>query len=196
MGNDRYEVTVPAAEEPVTLSEVKSWCKITHSSEDALLTALIKAAVSKSELFTNRVFIQRTFTGFFSTLECSKFEKGLFFTIRRAPLLSVSAMEVTEDDSQAAVSTDDYNVKKTAGFSRVIFSELNNSPDLIPYPWQIEFVAGYGAASDVPEPLKVAIKAAVCYWYSNKGDCADTKELPGISRMILSEYRIVNTFGC
>lgn len=196
MGNDRYDVIIPAAEDPVTLAEAKAWCKITHSSEDALITALITAATQKAEIFTNRVFVERTFTGFFSHLECSKFEKGYYLALRRAPLLSVSAVEVTEDDSQVTVSTDDYNTKETPGFSRIIFEEVNHGPDAIPYPWEVDFTAGYGAAADVPKPIKVAIKAAVCYWHSNKGDCADTKELPGISKQLLSEYRILNTFGC
>ena len=200
MGNDRYDVIIPVAEDPVTLAEAKAWCKITHSSEDTLITALIKSATAKLELYTNRVFVERTFTGFFSHLECSKFEKGLYLALRRAPLLSVSTIEVTEDDSQVTVSTDDYNVKETAAFSRVIFSEINNSPDVIPYPWQVVFVAGYGAAADVPEPIKTMIKQYVCFLYTNKGDCADaggkTGGIPEIVRAIADEYRIVNTFGC
>jgi len=200
VGNDRYDVIIPPAEEPVTLTEAKAWCKITHSSEDALITALIKSATSKLELYTNRVFVERTFTGFFSGLECSKYERGLYFALRRAPLLSVSTIEVTEDDVQVTVSADDYNVKETAAFSRVIFSELNNSPDVIPYPWQVDFTAGYGAAADVPEPIKTMIKQYVCFLYTNKGDCADaggkTGGIPEIVRAIADEYRIVNTFGC
>lgn len=200
MGNDRYDVIIPAVEEPVSRDEAKAWCKITHGSEDNLIDALIKSATSKLELYTNRVFIERTFTGFFSGLECSKFEKGLYLAIRRAPLLSVSTIEVTEDDAQVTVSADDYNVKETAAFSRIIFSELNESPDVIPYPWQVDFVAGYGEAADVPEPIKTMIKQYICFLYSNKGDCADaggkSGGIPEIVRAIADEYRIVNTFGC
>lgn len=195
MGNDYYDIVIPPAEEPVTLAEAKAWCKVTHTAEDAIFTALLTAATQKAEKFTNRVFIERTFTGFFAGLECSKFEKGLYLALRRGPLLSVATVKVTVDDAQETASTDDYNVKQTSGFSRVIFSEFSESPDVIPYPWQVDFTAGYGAAADVPEPIKVAIKEAVCYWYSNRGDCAVGEELPGIAKGILSEYRIVNTYG-
>lgn len=196
MINDRYEIVTPAAEYPVTREEAKAWCKISHTAEDALIDALITAATEKAERITNRVFVERSFTGYFSGLECSKFEKGSYLALRRAPLLAVSVIEVTEDDAQVAVSSDDYNVKETSGFSRIIFEEVNYTPDNVPYPWQVDFTAGYGAAADVPEPIKVAIKAAVCYWYSNKGDCENTGELPGVSKAILKEYRILNTFGC
>ena len=66
MSNDYYDIIVPADEEPVTLAEAKAWCKVTHTAEDAIFTALITSAVQKAALFTNRVFIERTFTGFFA----------------------------------------------------------------------------------------------------------------------------------
>jgi len=195
MGNDYYNIIVPADEEPITLAETKAWCKVTHTAEDGVFEALIKAATAKAEKFTNRVFIERTFTGFFAGLECSKYEKGLFLALRRGPLLSVATIEVTVDESQETVSTDDYDVKLTSGYSRIIFNEFDESPDVIPYPLQVDFTAGYGAAADVPGPIKTAIKEAACYWYSNRGDCAVGEELPGIAKGILSEYRIVNTWG-
>lgn len=195
MGNDYYDLIIPADEGPVTLAEAKAWCKVTHTAEDSLFTGLLAAAVAKAELFTNRVFIERTFTGFFSWLECSKYERGLYLELRRGPLLSVAGVEVTAEDTQVIVSTDDYEVKKSNGFSRIVFSEFNETPDAIPYPIQVDFTAGYGDASEVPEPIKLAIKEAICYWYSNRGDCSVGQELPGISQGILSEYRIVNTYA-
>ena len=195
MGNDHYDLIIAADEEPVTLAEAKAWCKVTHTAEDTLITALIKAATAKAEKFTNRVFIERTFTGFFAGVECSKFEKGLFLAIRRAPLLAVATVEATVDDTQETISTDDYDIKETPGFSRIIFSELTDNPDVVPYPYQVDFTAGYGAAATVPEPIKVAVMETVCYWYSNRGDCAVGAELPTIAKGILGEYRIVNTYG-
>lgn len=195
MTSDNYELIVPATENPVTLEDAKAWCKVCHSSEDTLFQALITAATQKAERFTNRVFIERTFTGFFSGLSCSKFEKGLYLELRRAPLISVSSVEATVDDEQETTSTDDYDVKENPGFSRIIFNEVSQSLDLIPYPWQVDFVAGYGAAAAVPEPIKMAIRETVCYWRANRGDCGKGDELPSIAKAILGEYRIVNTYG-
>lgn len=195
MSNDYYEIIVPPSEQPVTLADVKAWCKVTHTADDAIFTALIAAAAQKAELFTNRVFIERTFTGFFAGLECSIDERGLYLALRRGPLLSVATIEVTVDDAQVTISADDYNVKQSSGFSRVVFNEFDESLDDIPYPLQVDFTAGYGGAVDVPEPIKTVIREIVCYWYSNRGDCAAGNELPGIAKGILGEYRIVNTYG-
>lgn len=192
MGNDYYEVTTPAGSEPVSLTEAKAWCKVTHTVDDALITALIVAATAKAELYTNRVFEPRTFKGWFAGVECSRYERGAYLALRRAPLLAVSAVTLTVDDAPETVSTDDYTVKPTAGYSRVIFSGMESDPDSdVPYPYQVEFTAGGGA----DETIKVAIKETVAYWYTNRGDCAVDGELPAIAQGILGEYRIVNTYG-
>jgi uncharacterized phiE125 gp8 family phage protein len=196
MITDNYVVKTPATEQPVTLTEVKAWCKITNATEDALITALIKAATEKAEKFTNRVFITRTFTGHISGLDRSPcYEVGVFLTLRRAPLGSVTSVKVLEDDTLETVSSDDYNVKDTGGFPRIVFEEVNDSPDRVPYPYQVEFVAGYGAAAAVPDAIKTAIMEAVCYWHSNRGDCGGGDELPGIAKGILREFKIINTFA-
>jgi len=195
MSNDYYEIATPPASDPVTLAEAKAWCRVTHDAEDAIFTALISAVTVKAEMYTNRFFVTRSVTGHFASLMCSAYERGLFLKIRRSPLIDVSAIEVTVDGGQETVSTDDYAVKQAAGFSRVIFSEMNHSPDVVPYPWEIDFTAGYGAAADVPEPIKTAIKGTVAHWYANRGDCGGGGEFPGIAKDILAEYRIVNTYG-
>jgi uncharacterized phiE125 gp8 family phage protein len=192
--SDFYEIKTAATEEPVTKAEAKTWCKVTNTTEDDLFTELIVSATAKAELITNRVFITRTFTGYFSGFECSCYS-WRFLTLRRAPLLAVTNIKVMVDESLETISTDDYEVKEESSFSRVIFSEINETPDLIPYPYQVEFTAGYGAAAAVPGPIKTAIKEIVCYWHQNRGDCGEGGELPKLASEILKEYRIVHTFG-
>lgn len=196
MGIDYYEITTPAAELPVTLIEAKAACKITHSVEDALITALIGAATAKLEDYTNLLFIERSITGYFASLACSKFEKGLFLTIRRAPLIAVASVEVTENNLQTLIDADEYDLKKTVAFSRIVFNgEGSYSPDLIPYPWQIDFTAGFGDATEVPESIKSMIKQYVCFLYFNRGDCGDAPAMPEMVKMMADEWRIVNTYG-
>ena len=194
---DHYVLSVAPTTLPVLLCDVKSWGRITWDTDDTMLESLMLAATQKAEQFTNRVFIQRTFTGYFECLECPHgYEKGYYLALRRAPIVSVTTVKVYEDDILETISSDDYDLKPTAGFSRIIFSEINNSPDTVPYPYQVEFVAGYGTkTTDVPEPIKLAIKQTVSYWYQNRGDCDCGSEMPGTAKEILGEYRILNTYG-
>jgi uncharacterized phiE125 gp8 family phage protein len=197
MITDYYLQTSTPATYPVTLVEVKLWLRITHDAEDDLLNSLITAATEKAEKITNRVFIERTYTGNFSGLDCSNYDVGFFIALRRAPLIEITLLEVTVDDSTVTIYDTDYNIKKTGGFPRIVFEEVSDRPDLIPYPYQVAFTAGYGAAAVVPEPIKTAIKEMIAYWYQNRGDCGGRGgEIPAIADGILQEYRIVNTFGC
>jgi uncharacterized phiE125 gp8 family phage protein len=195
MIDDRYELATPPTGLPVSLTEVKAWLKITHTSEDTLLTALLNSAISKAELFTNRVFLERTYKGYFSALDCSCFEVGLFITLRRSPVQSVTSVKVYSNDVLETIDTEDYDLKIQDGFSRIVFSLLEYSPDVMPFPYEVVFVAGYGDAADVPAPIKLAIQMMVAYWYQNRGDCGAGDEIPGTAKAILREYRIINTFG-
>jgi len=104
-------------------------------------------------------------------------------------------VKVYVSDVLTTVDSDDYNVKDTGGFPRIIFEEVNDRPDSVPYPYQVEFTAGYGVAAAVPSAIKTAIMETVSYWHSNRGDCGGGDELPGIAKGILGEFKISNTFA-
>jgi uncharacterized phiE125 gp8 family phage protein len=198
MITDYYLQTSTPATYPVTLVEVKLWLRITHDAEDDLLNSLITAATEKAEKITNRVFIERTYTGNFSGLDCSKYETGYFIALRRAPLVagSITIVDVMSGDERVTIYDTDYEIKDKSGFTRLVFCTINDNPDCVPYPYRVLFSAGYGAAEAVPEPIKTAIKEMIAYWYQNRGDCGGQGgEIPAIADGILQEYRIVNTFG-
>jgi len=194
MAIDNYVLKTAASELPITLAEAKEWCVIEDDDDDVLVTALIGAATEIAEKLTNRVFVERTFTGFFQLLECSRFEKFPYIQVRRAPLKTVTSIEITINSAQEAFT--DFEIKLGSAFSRLLFED-GVAVDNIAYPFEIEFVAGYGAAADVPSPIKAAIKVIVCYLYVNRGDCSpcDGISIPSSARAILNQYRIVNTFG-
>lgn len=199
MITDFYNVTTPAAEEPLSLATAKEWLRIRTSADDALITALIPAAVKAGEDFTNRVFVARTIEGYFSGLEVSQFENYPFVTLRRAPLSSIISVEVSVDGSFTAFT--DYVLKETNGFSRVLFENgiFDASPDTdVPYPLKITFVSGYGEASDVPAGIITALEAHIAFLYENRGDViADGKiGMPLETKAIYTgKFQIMNTFG-
>lgn len=197
MLDDYYQIKTPAASEPVTLAEAKKWTKQDEITvDDDILTALIAGFRKDGEDYTNRVFVERTFEGFFVGLDSSNQERYPFIQIRRAPLLLVSSVEVSIDDSFESVT--EYEIKRNSEFSRLIFldtSELTNA-DNIPYPIKVTFTAGYGAASAVPEGIKAAIKAHLFFLYANRGDTApeSKKGMPVEVEHLYNSFRILNTF--
>lgn len=55
-------VTTPAAAEPVSLAEAKAHLRITHSSDDALIGALISSAREYVERYTGRALAVASYT--------------------------------------------------------------------------------------------------------------------------------------
>jgi uncharacterized phiE125 gp8 family phage protein len=197
MIDDYYNITTPASEVPVTLAEAKAWAKIRVSADDTLITAMLPGIVDAGERYTNRVFVERTFEGFFSGLDASNRETYYFLQLRRAPLVSITSVEVYSDGAYSAFT--DYKLKQNNGYSRLLFpngiADADPNTDY-PYPVKVTFVAGYGAAADVPETLKHGIMAHIAFLYENRGDviAEGGLRMPLEAKMLYHKYKIINTF--
>lgn len=201
MGDDLYTVTDAATEDPISLKDTKGFLRIDAAitEDDALIQALIKAVVIDGEKFTNRCFITRTFLGEFQQLERSRFEEWSYIQVRRAPMVSVDSVKVVFDDSLTTVDADDWQLKKSSAFSRILFVDsLSLSIDDVPFPIQVILDAGYGAAKDVPDDIKTALFQHVLYLYENRGDVIPEGKVPMplVTKTIYQgNYRILNTYG-
>lgn len=199
---DLYTITVPPAELPVTLEEAKAFMKVTSTAEDALIQVLIETATEQLESYTGQYFIERTVRGDFSNLLVAKTEIYPYLKLRRAPLKTVTSVQVS---SGGSFIDEDYQIKKhNHGFSRILFPSFDTSLDDIPYPLQIVFVAGYGDADAVPEQIKTAILQYVNFLYRNRGDCLDTGAcgvlnqsggIPPLIKSLVSTFRIIEVFA-
>ena len=125
-------------EEPVTLAEAKSFCRIDGSDEDALVNALIAAARLQVESLTGRALITQTWR---LTMACAPRLVELP-VIPVAALVAAPAGAVVQGDAVLLVEPVD---------------ELT-----------VDYTAGYGAAADVPGDLKQAVLTLVAYWYENR----------------------------
>ena len=103
-----------AVTEPVLLVDAKAWLRIDLSDDDALLTALIKAARIACEKYANQSFISRTVT--------AKISNGLGnFYLPYGPVILVTSVK----DGDTALSNydvatpyvSDLTVVYTAGYS-------------------------------------------------------------------------------
>jgi len=190
---DRYTVTTPPTELPVTLSAVKALLRITHDAEDALLTSLISVATDALEAYTNRCFVTRTIRGEFDAVLCSGHEVYPFIKLRRSPVGDISSVQASSDGVFADVT---YQLKQQSGYSRILFPSSFSTDDT-PFPLRADFIAGYGDADDVPEGIKTAILQYINFLYSNRGDCAPEcgLGLPIVVRALIGPYKIIDTFS-
>lgn len=152
------------AVEPVGLAEVKTFLRITHDSEDAVLTGYISAARMFCENYTDKSFITRAYR-----LVLEHVPKGRVVEIPRSPLIDINSVKTYAANGAVTVfNADLYEVD--CAQNRLCLKDGAVLPSgLRSYnAVEIEFTAGYGAAAeDVPEALRQAIliKTAQLYEY-------------------------------
>jgi uncharacterized phiE125 gp8 family phage protein len=195
--------TEPATE-PVTLPDVKGYMRITDTDDDALITGLITATRMKCEAFTRRALITQTWA-----LWLDRFPK---FEEKNAPRDGYYELPITYFDSVARVlqlprpPLQSVTFLKTYDAANVatVFDAANTLVDVASNPgrialnqnqtWptglravnavEIEFVAGYGVASQVPEPIKQGILLWIKLMFANKSKLYESDEsTPGLLEM-------------
>lgn len=199
-------VITPEAVDLVTLAETKTYLRVDISDDDALIDGLIEAAIEEAKEYTRRSFIDRTLKFTLDRLP-ERNRKDWWDGVRQAhinvlygdsdiielpfPRISSVTSFVTYDNSNASstFSTDAYRLDSAGG--RVILNEGYTWPTDLRDRTAIEitYVSGYGAAaSDVPAPIKGAIKMHVQQMYEMRDYCV----MPETCQSMLMRYRIID----
>ncbi|MDD3182362.1 MAG: head-tail connector protein [Alphaproteobacteria bacterium] len=183
----------PPVVEPVTLDEMKAHARINDDADDELLSALLIAARQWCETYTRRAFIAQTWAQYLSSRPSQD-----RIRLIRPPLISVTAVRTYDDQDQETLwENNNYfidaasepallvlrNGKTWANFERAANGML------------IEYIAGYGVvASDVPAPLRLAIKQLALHWYEHRGEAlleGATAKVPLVIEGLLQPYRLL-----
>lgn len=180
----------PPAAEPLSLAEAKAFLRVEHDDDDDIIAALIAGARIHVEAQTRRALVTQTWR---LTRDC--WPQHGRIEVRPAPLRTLDAARIYDRDNNPLELDVDTFVVDTAG-SNLIFA-----PWAVPHPTrlgagiELDVTAGYGAAaSDVPEPLRQAIRLLVAHWYENRGVAAigDTIALlPANVPALLAPFRMV-----
>jgi uncharacterized phiE125 gp8 family phage protein len=177
-------VTVPAANEPITLSEAKAHVRVTSSDHDAVLAVCIAAARDLAEQYTGIKLVTQTVT----------FSARHFRTVMdlpAAPLQSLSIQYLdTEKESQtlnpalydiSGVSTLRPTVSRADGAS---WPSLYNHPEAV----TITAVVGYEA---VPDAIRSALLLMIGHLFDNREavNAETMSEVPMTTMALLENYR-------
>lgn len=159
------EITVAPAEEPITRVEAKLHLRVDGSDEDSLIDSLITAARIQCEQISRRSFVTRT-------LRADLWRWCDLVWLPYPPLAGVVSI-VYHDAAGNAATLDPgvYGVDTLATPGRVYLAQGQEWPAaaLRDYaPIEITYTAGYGAAADVPETYKAAIKLYLGHLYENR----------------------------
>lgn len=201
-------VTPPAAE-PVTLAEAKAHLRVEIADDDALIADLVAAARQAAESHTRRALITQTWR-----LTLDRFpgkplpwwdgvregadvpEPANAIELPRPPLQSVTSVTAYDDaDAATVMAATDYFVDSDHEPGRVVLRSGKTWPVVLRVAAgvEIEYVAGYGAATDVPEAIRQGLLLLVGHFYENREAVAAAgavSELPLGVAALWRPYRV------
>jgi uncharacterized phiE125 gp8 family phage protein len=155
-------------EEPVSVEEAKSWCRIDHGHEDDLLAHLVRAAREYAENFTGRALATQTWELWLDAFPSCD---GGGLVLPRPPLQSVASVVYADAEGVSQTLATDlysYDAKREPGWLVPAYGEdwpdTNDQMNAV----KVTFVAGYGRAAQVPALAKLALRLLVCHWYVHR----------------------------
>ena len=207
-----YFIETGAAVPAVSLSDMKTWLKISTGTQDAEITALINGAVQTAEHLTRRDLINKKYLtfrdGFSDLYNCVGNYSVLIpgyqdrygyacngIELRKSRLQSITSIEYSKGGVWTLVGASIYYFTLENAYSRILLVEDEEWPadlDNREQAVRIYFTAGYGAASaNIPADIITAIKSHVANAFANRGDCATSSFLPTSARMTYMNNRIM-----
>jgi uncharacterized phiE125 gp8 family phage protein len=180
-------LTAPAAE-PLSLAEAKAFLRVETADDDALIAALIAAARLHVETRAGLALIAQEWRMVFD-----RWQDNGRITVRPAPLVVLIAARVIDFDGEARALDTQAFVPDRAR------SMLAFMPWTLPVPTrlvagiELDVKVGFGeTASDVPEPLRQAIRLLTAHWYENRGAVASEAgaPLPRDAAALIATYRV------
>lgn len=160
-------IVTPPTEEPVTLEEAKTQCRVDIDDDDDLIASLIVAARQWCEKHDWRAYITQTID-----YRCNQWPADDYFELPRPPLQAVNSVKYYDVDNAeytldpALYDVDYYN---TPGGFYLHYNQNWPATQLrLRNAIKVNYTAGYGAAEDVPETIKQAMLLLIGHWYENR----------------------------
>jgi uncharacterized phiE125 gp8 family phage protein len=189
-------------EEPVSLPQAKTHCRVEHDADNAFLAELVKAARELTEATAERRWVTQTvkvaFGGFPGWDGAYPFPgvPAAWVPGGAAGGPTDNAIRLPVGPLQTLTAVRYYATDGTLTTLAGCDTWLDHVPPLIGPPlgsyWpgtqagkmravEVEAVAGYGAAAAVPRLAKQAVLLTVGYWYEHRGDDRDPNAVAAIS---------------
>lgn len=206
--------TTQPASEPLSLAEAKNHLRVNVTDDDSLITNLIVTARITCEEFTARALITQSWRLWLDNFPgdsiawwdgtregaTARLTVKRYIAIPRAPLQAISAVTVyADDDTSTLFSSASYFVDTAAEPGRLALRNNASWPiaQRATNGISIDFSAGYGAASAVPQALKQGMLAHIGQLYEHRGDglrfrgdALSVQAIPDIVQAMYQPFRV------
>lgn len=184
-------MTAAPAAEPIGLAEAKAHLRIDTSDEDALVSSLIVAARMLVERTLGLALIMQSWSHFLDAVP----QHGCV-ALPLAPVQSVGAVTVHDGDGGTTeINAGSYSVDVLSDPARVVLTAMVPSAGLRPFNgFEVAFVAGFGDAADVPQPIRQALLLLVAHWFEGREPVElgpGPQGVPAVAAGLLQPYRRV-----
>lgn len=172
-----------AVEEPVSLAETKLFLRLDGDAEDGLVASLIAAARLHVEAATGRALVRQSWR-----LVLDAWPAELRVPV--SPVIEViEARAFDEQDDEHGLAIDAIQV---AGDRLLLPGTVAGMPVLrARLGLEIDYVAGFGDAADVPPDLKQAVLALVAHWFEHRDlAVADAVAPVGFDRLLAGHRQV------
>lgn len=174
-----YTIITQPSCEPITLGELKQYLRITHDSEDALLTTLLRTAREWVEQETHHILIERrillpiSFDLRNPKIRLMNGRTGVLMPI--GPVQHIHHIHsVLVDEQKVLLRRDQYQLNRNGQASLVILKTEDG------VGMDIDCTVGYGPrVEDVPAFLRHLVLQCALYFYEHR----DLKESTLLSKM-------------
>lgn len=182
-------VTAPTVE-PVSLEEMRLWLRIDGNDQDTMLSELIRAARTHLEQVTWRAFCTQTWDVYWDSFDSE-------LILPKPPIQSVTITYYDTGGTLRTLADTVYELGSRNEIGLVREKYQQTWPAVRGHRDQVivRMICGYGVASDVPYPLRTAIKFLAAHWYVNPepvnvGNI--TTNLPFTIDALISSYRLLD----
>lgn len=157
--------TKPAFE-PVSLNELKTHLKITHTDEDAYLESLVRACRYDLEQYTQRIWCQ-------SQLTMTVADSGVRWIELpyAADNTSVDSVKINENGISTAVDSTKYSVSADYSPAILRFTSIWTPSSTSIYDdvsLSTTYTTGHATVSDIPDLFKFALMLYAAFLYENR----------------------------
>lgn len=176
--------------EPITLDEAKSFLRVDGNDEDTLISSLITAARIHVEVSLSQGLITQSWSYLVDSWPATR-----ELTLTMKPIQSIAEIVTyNQNDVATTYAADNYDVDILSDRARIFIKNASVPPAPGRYAngIEIKMVVGYGSlASDVPEPIRQALRLLVTHWFENREPVMfgqSALQVPNSIESLLSPY--------